>query len=170
MNHKRIKEIVRRIKLGHPNKTALEILQDMKVVIGYFRTDMYQELPKGCYYKSKGIKVVLTHPDLGEYELNLVYIHELAHCILHPNINTLLLEKYDPVYVEKVENEVDIFISEFLIDDDIIEEYPNFDIYAISGDKNIPINIVKLKGENLKKSIQMLGYDYHLEQSMCMSI
>ncbi|MGL4914476.1 MAG: ImmA/IrrE family metallo-endopeptidase [Romboutsia sp.] len=156
MKKKYIKEVVRHIKSTYPSLTAFEILSNVKVHTGFFDTSIItnkNELPKGCYFKLNGVKFVLVHPDLDEDDLKVVYTHELAHAVLHPDINTLELNSYDPVLVRKLEREADIFVSLFLLNDTILEEYKDFSVYEISKFESVPVELVKLRYNYLDKSI-----------------
>ncbi len=152
MTVKDIKETVRRVKLGSPDMNAYDILKKSNVTIGTFDTNVYDVLPKGCYYKFNGIKTVLTHPDLSYEGLNIVYTHELGHSLLHPNINTLFLERYDSNYVNRIEREANIFTAEFLLEGNIFKEYKGYTIAEIASIKNVSPELVALKYENLDES------------------
>lgn len=153
MNIKYIKEIVKRLKSHYPGLTAFEILKNMKVVTGFLDTSLNTEIPEGCYFKINGVKFVLIDPNLDDIKKREVYAHELAHAILHPEINTLELENYDPIFVTKLEKKANIFVSEFLLDNNIFNKYYGCSNEYIACIEEVPVKFVEYKYNNLDKSI-----------------
>lgn len=151
-----IREKVRILKKYYPGQNALEILKATKVVTNYLNdshldSNSLDVLPQGCYFKSQNIKFVLINPSLPEHETNRVYTHELGHSIFHPEINTLRLEDYDKVLVDKLELQANMFCAEFLLHDNIFEEYENCSKYVIAQCMKVTPELVELKYQNLKK-------------------
>lgn len=152
MNITDIKTRVRYLNEYYPNLSAKEILKSLKVVLGFLDTSTDEELPDGCYFKYEKIRYVLINPDIRYEERHIVYAHELGHSIYHPNVNTLHLELYDQVFVDKIELEADTFASEFLIPFSILKEFYNQSMYTIAEHLNIPVRLVELRYSNLDKN------------------
>lgn len=148
---KEIREKVRIIKKYYPDLSAYEILEELKVVTGFLDNSIETNLPEGCYFKLNGVKFVLINPSVQEHKRNQVYAHELGHVLLHPNVNTLRLEDYDKIFVKKLELQADTFCSEFLLHDNIFEEYEGCSIYEIAKTFGVTSDIVNIKYDNLLK-------------------
>ena len=151
-----IRETVRILKKYYPGQNALEILKATKVVTNYLDKSHLEStaidmLPQGCCFKSNNIKFVLINPSLPEHEKNRVYTHELAHSIFHPEINTLRIEDYDKVLIDKLELQANMFCAEFILDDNIFEEYENCTKYTIAKCMGVTPELVDIKFQNLQK-------------------
>lgn len=152
MNIKNIKEQVRLLKLSNPNMSAYQILKKRKFVLGHLPTEQCDELPEGCYFKEGFLRTVLIHPDVDDDNSKFVYTHELGHSIEHPEINTMRLELYDPVFVQKIELEADTFAAEFLLEDDVFLRYPHLSNEGIAKKEKVLLKHVELKLKNLDKA------------------
>lgn len=148
---KEIRETVRIIKQYYPGLSALDVLNELKVVTSFLVDTNETKLPDGCYFKLDNIKFVLINPSLCEHERNRVYAHELGHALLHPNVNTLNLENYDKVFVKKLELEADKFCCEFLLDDNVFSTYEGYSNSEIAKIFGITTELVDLKFNNLDK-------------------
>ena len=154
LNLKYIKEKVRILKKYYPGYSALELLHQFKVVTSCFDDILGTDLPEGCYFKIGNTKYVLIDPNLSDEDKKRVYTHELGHVLLHPDINTLEVEKYDPILYEKLEKEADTFVAEFLLDDDVFMKYFTGCNYKIANHEKIPVRYVNIKVNNLDKSVK----------------
>lgn len=154
MNLKYIKEKVKTLKENYPGSSALDLLHHFKVVTYFFDDSLESELPEGCYLKINGIKFVFIDANLSDEDRKRVYAHELGHVLLHPDINTLEVEKYDPVLYEKLEKEAETFAAEFLLDDDVFMKYFTSCNYKIASHEKVPVRYVNMKVNNLDKSVR----------------
>lgn len=144
-----IKEMARRFKLLYPDKDVRKIIKDRGILV----------LPLDKYLSSDGVSLSLTNLTCiyindkieNEYELRLLYLHEIAHIILHPGISALELRKYLPHFVEKHEKEADLFVAEYLLDDDIFEKYHEVSFKDIAREEHVSLKLVDLKFKNLNK-------------------
>ncbi|QJA09098.1 ImmA/IrrE family metallo-endopeptidase [Romboutsia sp. CE17] len=148
---KEIRETVRIIKQYYPGLSALDVLNELKVVTSFLVDTTETKLPDGCYFKLDNVKFVLINPSLSEHERNRVYAHELGHALFHPNINTLNLENYDKLFVKKLELEADKFCCEFLLDDNVFSTYEGYSNSEIAKIFGITTELVDLKFNNLDK-------------------
>lgn len=160
MNIQHIKKEVHLLKLSNPSMSAYEILKKQKFILGFIPTELSDNLPKGCYFKEGFLRTVLVRQGLSRIKTKVVYTHELGHSRLHPKVNTFLLHLYDPVFVDKIENEADTFAAEFLLDDDVFIKHIGKSIYEIASIEEVSVKLVELKYKNLDKSKLYDTYDY----------
>lgn len=146
-----IREKVRILKTYYPGYSAHQILKQLKVVTNFLDDTNEDEMPEGCYYILDNVKFVSINSSLPEHEYSRVYAHELAHVLFHPYVNTLRLEDYDKVFVRKLEIQADMFCCEFLLDDNIFDEYEGVPNEKIAIAKGVTTELVELKFNNLQK-------------------
>ena len=73
---------------------------------------------------------------------------------MHTNLDIqyfIQLKRTNPLSLTKYENEAQIFAAEFLLDDDILEKYPDKTIFDIAREEYVSVELVKLKIANLQK-------------------
>lgn len=142
----RIKEMARRFKLLYPHKNVRKIIKDRGILVlpleKYYCTD-------GAFLNLSKLTVIYINDRIeDEDELRLLYLHEIAHIILHQGVNTLELRKFLPHFVEKHEKEADLFVAEYLLDDDIFEKYHGIGFDKIAQEERVSLKFVELKYEN----------------------
>ena len=148
-NTEHIKHKVKCVKLSHGDRNIFEIFEYLNFAMGYI-PDNYPGTtkPKGCNIQTDDLRSILIDPSLEDKHLLEVYAHELGHIYLHPTINTFEIHKIDSVWSRKLEIEADVFASEFLIDDDVFENYVmNFE--DIASTIGVSVSLLKLKFDNL---------------------
>lgn len=156
LNLNDIKKKVRLLREHYPDYTAFELLKHFRVVT-HFLDDSLLDcsdkdcLPDGCYFKLNDVKFVLINPNVVYEDRNRVYAHELGHVLFHPDVNTLLVEKLDPVLSDKLEIEADNFAAEFLLDDDVFTKHGTSNKYDIARLEKVPVRYVDIKFNNLNK-------------------
>lgn len=87
------------------------------------------KLPKntrGFFQKFKRINVIYLNYNLNENERRLVIAHEIAHAILHGNLNRIFMDNHTLNKTNKYENEANLLASYMLISDDDICEYIDY--------------------------------------------
>lgn len=141
-----IKEKVRKLKIIHGNHTVMEVIKFKNIVVCYLDENCDSS---GAYKQYTDVQVIFINPKLNDYERRITYAHELGHAILHPDINTLDLNKYAPHFVKKFEKEADIFAAEFLLDNSIFERYHGCSEYEIAQREGVSVDYVRLKYNNL---------------------
>lgn len=144
----RIKEMVRKLKILYKNETPLDVIHHRNIVVCYLDENC---VSKGAYKKLFGTQFIYINTKLCDYESRMTYAHELGHSILHPDIDTFELKRTNPLSLTKYENEAQIFAAEFLLDDDILEKYPDKTIFDIAREEYVSVELVKLKIANLQK-------------------
>jgi Zn-dependent peptidase ImmA (M78 family) len=150
--YKDIKEKVKRIKKQYEGCNSLEIIKELNIITGFFAEGVADELPDGCYFKSEGLAFILIDSNLNEHQRNITYAHELGHAVLHPDIDTLYLEKYDKILVQKYKNEANIFAAELLLDDTIFGDYDGYSDYEIAQSEYVSVELVRHKCNNMYQS------------------
>lgn len=141
--------MARRFRLLYPHKNVSKIIKDRGLIVCYL--DDYL-IPDGAFLKlSKVTSIYINNRVDNEYELRLLYFHEIAHTILHPEISTLELRKYLPHFVEKYEKEANLFVAEYLLDDNVFEKHYGVPFTEIAQKECVTLQLVELKFNNLNK-------------------
>lgn len=138
-----IKAIARKISQKYKTTNPFLIADDMGILILYcpLKTTL------GRYTKYCRIKSIIINSNADESLHKFICAHELAHAILHPNLNTAQLLHISPCSnANKYEKEANTFAVELLLPDDEIVERPDWtdDFFAINA--GIPHEMIKLKG------------------------
>ena len=93
-------------------------------------------------FRHKFIHVNENLPSCMQY---FTIAHELAHAILHPNLNTQFLRDCTFFSINKYEIEANSFAVNLIISDDDLEEYKGCTIEQLSSIYGLPISIIKLR-------------------------
>ena len=94
-------------------RSPFELCKKMNIQI------LFVDLPDkvdGFFLNSKVTSSILINKRLSLPQRKLICAHELGHALLHSDVNAINYEESNPDYIEKLENEADMF-SKFLIDD-----------------------------------------------------
>lgn len=78
---------------------------------------LYEELGsiRGYYNKCYKQKFIHINSALPEDEALSTCAHELAHAVLHSNLNTIFLKEHTLFSISRFENEADSFASDLLL-------------------------------------------------------
>ena len=74
-----------------------------------------------------------------------VCAHELAHSILHADLNVPKLTRYTMFSRDKFERQANAFAVELLLPDELLREYPDCSIYQLAASYGVPQDFVELK-------------------------
>ena len=85
----------------------------------------------GCYMYLKRNKCIWINENLEGNERLFVMAHELGHAILHPRENCYFIKHKTLFLNSRKEQEANKFAIDFLIPDDILIEYFQFQQYTI---------------------------------------
>ncbi len=85
----------------------------------------------GCYMYLKRSKCIWINESLDEHEKMFVMAHELGHAILHPKENCYFIKHKTFLSSSRTEEEANKFAVEFLIPDEILQEYMGQQEYTI---------------------------------------
>jgi len=141
LNPKSINSIVAKITKMYSTNNPFELADYMNISI------VKQPLGKikGCYKFIKRNRVIFLNTDLDYMENLVVCSHELGHAIMHPKVNCRFIQNYTLFLNDKIEIEANIFCSNLLITNEILEEYKHFTYKQLSAATGIPFEIVKLR-------------------------
>lgn len=131
------------------------ILEGLSVVLE--ESDSFKELLGFCFYSNRTYYVVLNR-GLSEPMKRTVLAHELGHICLHKEDLKLSPIHERDIYnmSSRLEYEANIFASELLISDDLIERENDF--FALAKRLGVPPDILSFKLLSLKKR----GFDLEL--------
>lgn len=101
----------------------------------------------GFYSCYKRYQFIYINQNLSSQEQKFVCAHELAHAILHRNINTPFLKKYTLFSTDKIEKEANTFAVELLMPDHFLYQFKNENtsIYEAAQIYGVPKEFAKLK-------------------------
>lgn len=103
----------------------------------------------GYYNKKYRQQFIHINCDIDELKQYTTCCHELGHAIIHPNSNTPFLRSNTFCSINKLEKQANLFAAELIIKDDLIINYKGYNLEHISLVENIPIELLKLKFENI---------------------
>ena len=87
---------------------------------------LYQDLGKvkGFHVRNAGVSLIIINNNLSELMTVIVLLHELGHAILkHPTKDISFMKDNFFGFSNRLENEANLFLAEFLFDYVPIEEY-----------------------------------------------
>ena len=133
----KVKSIIRRFKTLDP----FELANCMDILV------LDVPLPKdtgGFFQHYKRIKIIYLNEDLNEYERKIVLAHEIAHSILHPNLNRIFLDNHTHFSGDRFENEANLLASYMILPDNELKGYLEYGStkYQISKITGIDIKFI----------------------------
>lgn len=134
-----IKNKVEHIIKKHSTNDPMKIAQAMGIQIEY--RDLIGML--GFFHMYLRIPFIHVHRGLCEIMTRYVIAHELAHCILHPKVNTPFLSRHTLLSVDKIERQANQFAVELLIPDELLLE--GYTIYQAAEMCGVPLEVAHLK-------------------------
>jgi len=99
----------------------------------------------GFYVRYRRFQNIILNDGLPEDLQRFVCAHELAHSILHADLNVTKLTSYTMFSRDKVELEANTFSVELLLPDELLREYPEYSIFQIAHSVGIPVEFIGLK-------------------------
>ncbi|MCM0648685.1 ImmA/IrrE family metallo-endopeptidase [Clostridium swellfunianum] len=137
-----IKKIVKKLVEKYGTNNPFELAECLGIKI------LYEPLGniRGFYQACPKNKIIHINNALDELNRLLVCAHELGHAMLHAKLNILFIEKNTFYIKNKYEIEANMFSSELLIQDDLINHYPEyFTMEQIAASINMPKELLQLK-------------------------
>lgn len=100
----------------------------------------------GGYYTRlrNGLKLVVVDSGLPRHLQKFVLAHEIGHCILHPDQNTMMLKSLLWA-TDRQEIEADRFAVNLLLSDGMIKENPDRTISDWASILGLPREVIELK-------------------------
>lgn len=100
----------------------------------------------GFYVRYRRFQNIILNNALSEELQRFVCAHELAHSILHADLNVPKLTRYTLFSRDKFEVQANTFAVELLLPDDLLREYPDCSVYQLAASVGVPREFVGLKG------------------------
>lgn len=99
----------------------------------------------GFYVRYRRFQNIILNDELPEEMQRFVCAHELAHSILHADLNVPKLTRYTFFSRDKFEVQANTFAVELLLPDELLREYPDCSIYQLAASVGVPREFVDLK-------------------------
>lgn len=108
----RVKKLIRELKKKYPNKSALEILEEMNVEVHQCNSTIIEQL-KAVTSNYQGKMYIWLYKDISDGSKEFILAHELGHIMLHDDLQNFA---FGGNYLENTkEREADEFAFRFLI-------------------------------------------------------
>lgn len=155
---KNIKKMVQRLKILYKDMSMERVLQERNIVIIPISG---KEISKGAYKMCDGIQYIFINVNLSPQEMAETLAHELGHSILHPDVDTFELKLAGSYYfLNKYERQADLFAAEFLLPDNIINDFKGCSdevgdgvvLSNIANSYRVSEDLVKIKLSNFDNS------------------
>lgn len=140
--HDRIKTIVKALIRKYKTNNVYELADYLGIIL------IISPLGGTCagsYMYINRRRTVFLNSVLSEHERILVLAHEIGHAVLHKKTNCYFMKNKTLFLTCKIEREANIFASEFLIRDDILNDYEGYTLNEIAKSENILPDLLKLK-------------------------
>ena len=142
MNIEQIAMIVAQIKKKYDESDPFHLCHQMGIKIQYEALGIFEGACKGFYFMQSRIQVIILNNDLPELIQKIILIHELGHAVLHrKQIGVKAFHEF-VLFDEtsRLEYEANIFVAEFLMDDNDVLELLNEDMsfFMAASALNVP--------------------------------
>jgi Zn-dependent peptidase ImmA (M78 family) len=108
------------------------LFERLKDTLGYFNT-------------YKRIKTIHINQELTEQDQQFTCAHELAHSVLHIEVNTPFLQRSTLFSVSKIEREANTFAVELLLPDYLLCEHQDISLSQLATICGVPHELMYLK-------------------------
>jgi Zn-dependent peptidase ImmA (M78 family) len=124
-----IKSVVEKIKRKYKTSEPFELCSLMGITV------LYSDLGsiRGIYQYKYKKRMIHINCNLDSYLKRQVCAHELGHAVLHRKTNTVFLDAFTYLPVEKVEIEANIFAAELLIGDIDPKHYEGYCLSQVAS-------------------------------------
>ena len=140
--HSRIKRIVRALIKKYKTTDVYELAKCLDITL------IIKPLGGTCagsYMYLRRSKIIFLNSILNEYERIIVLAHEIGHAVLHKETNCYFMKSKTLFLTSKIEKEANFFAAEFLIKDDVLNNYKGYTLNQIACIENISSDLLKLK-------------------------
>lgn len=144
-----IKAIAAKIIRKYNTNSPFRIAKEMGVLVLYYPL----KTTLGRYTKYCRIKSIIINNNADESLWKFICAHELAHSLLHPNMNMARMISASPyMNASRFENEANLFAVELLLPDSDIAAHPNWTKEFHAKNSGIPVEMIRLKKFPRKES------------------
>ena len=105
----------------------------------------------GFYVRYRRFQNIILNNTLPEGMQRFVCAHELAHSILHADLNVPKLTSYTLFSQDKFEVQANTFAVELLLPDELLREHEDCSIYQLAASFGIPQEYAELKLQGMQK-------------------
>jgi Zn-dependent peptidase ImmA (M78 family) len=136
-----VKEIVKYLHEKYNTTNPFTIAKRKNIII------LHENLGKTLGYCNtyKRQKIIHINENIEEKASFFVCAHELAHILMHPDVNTPFLKRNTLFSIDKIEREANTFAVELLMPDFLLTENNCSSIYNVARSLGIPENLIHLK-------------------------
>lgn len=137
-----IKKIANQLKRKYLTDNPFELAKCLNIIV--IRAPLGKLA--GCYMYKRRNRIIYINSDIeDEGFLYEVMAHEIGHAVLHRTENCYFIKNKTYLLASKIENQANKFASEFLIDDDILEEYHDYNREQLSRLLGYSQKLIELK-------------------------
>lgn len=141
MRHK-IEKLVNKLYKKYKTRNPIELAEKLDLIV--VSQDMDSSVHGAYYYKVRN-GIICLNTIYSEEHQKYVLAHEIGHYLLHKKLNIKFLQCSTFYSKDKFEKQANMFAAEYLISDELLEQYTTID--ELSQMEGIPKEIVKLKFE-----------------------
>lgn len=137
-----IKKIANQLKRKYLTSNPFELAKCLNIIV--IRAPLGKLA--GCYMYKRRNRIIYINSDIeDEGFLYEVMAHEIGHAVLHRTENCYFIKNKTYLLTSKIEKQANKFASEFLIDDDILEEYRDYNREQLSRLLGYSQKLIELK-------------------------
>lgn len=137
-----IKKIANQLKRKYLTSNPFELAKCLNIIV--IRAPLGKLA--GCYMYKRRNRIIYINSDIeDEGFLYEVMAHEIGHAVLHRTENCYFIKNKTYLLTSKIEKQANKFASEFLIDDDILEEYRDYNREQLSRLFGYSQKLIELK-------------------------
>lgn len=140
---KHIKSIVIELIHRHGTNNPFDIASQKNITV------LFENLGEtyGFFSTYKRSLFIHIHNGITEVSQRFVCSHELAHAVLHPDVNTPFLNKHTFYSIDRIECEANKFAVELLMPDELLYENKcaNYTIQEAAATYGVPYELAYLK-------------------------
>lgn len=140
--HNRIKLIVKALMKKYKTTNIYELASCLDIVLVI--TNLGSSCAGSYMYLNRS-KTIFLNSILNEYERIVVLAHEVGHAVLHERTNCYFMKNKTLFLTCRIEREANIFAAEFLIRDNILDDYKGYTLESIAHSENVLPDLLKLK-------------------------
>ncbi len=99
----------------------------------------------GYYSTAFGIKLIHINEKLSHKMRELTCAHELAHAVLHPNLNIEFMHHSTHMLEARYEKQANLFASYLLFPDELLMQYEGYSAREIASFLEMPEHIITMR-------------------------
>lgn len=141
-----IRECVNNLIRTYKSRNPFEVIKEMDVILVFCPLKDV----KGFYQHFHRNSIIYIDESLTDNEKLFVCAHELGHIILHKSSNAFFMDTKTQFNTTKYENEANKFAIDYLIDDNTLLAFSEYNCEQISNILGYSQKLIALRIEELK--------------------